>query len=295
MGFKKAILILLIFCHHLIITAQIKKNTFQINIGPVLIHENFKWSIAGNENGTDPNILSELKFKNIRKTGGQLGVLWQFSPHLSINAQVSQLHTFDGNATDIDYAGDDRTNPIVQLNFVSKKGKENDFKTSLHYLFMRHEKLRLAAGAGYYFSKSGYFLHGVEKSDNKGNYVVRWRGPVVAFDGGIFLYKKGGLQMALDYRYLFYHADADWALRNDFAHPVSFTHNANGVGINVYTGLYYSFSSFFQLQLGGFLGYWHTGHGIDVLYMANGDLQKTKMNESLKNQWGIRMQGVFNF
>ncbi len=85
------------------------------------------WSIAGNLEGTNPNIKSELKWTELVVADFAIASRFKFTPSFSIEAGGSFGKTLSGNVSDIDYLGDNRTNPSYQLHIKNKKGSDKAF------------------------------------------------------------------------------------------------------------------------------------------------------------------------
>src|ERR1700754_2528570 len=62
--------------------------------------ENFRWSIAGNSLGQDPNVYSELKWRGVSgvSTGAELS--WEIWRRLVVAAEGSRMFTSSGTVTD---------------------------------------------------------------------------------------------------------------------------------------------------------------------------------------------------
>src|SRR6266567_1552270 len=70
--------------------------------------ENFRWSIAGSVEGTNPNILSELKWKNLAGPTVAASGDWNFWKSFTLRSAFSRLFIVSGSVTDMDYRGDNR-------------------------------------------------------------------------------------------------------------------------------------------------------------------------------------------
>ena len=76
-----------------------------------------------------------------------------------------------------------------------------------------------------------------------------------------------------------YEAKANWNLRGDLAHPVSFEHEADGDGWVLTGGYSWHFTSRWALDLQGKYQEWSTDPGIDRVFGANGSTLTTVLNE----------------
>src|SRR5882757_1942569 len=78
--------------------ANAQKLTFSLSSG--YQSEDFRWSIAGNSQGTNPNIYSELKWKSLSGPvlGMELG--WRFWRSFVLRSSFSRLFIVSGAVTD---------------------------------------------------------------------------------------------------------------------------------------------------------------------------------------------------
>lgn len=95
---------MLAFCFNPIFGQGNEDKPIVISLTAVQQHDDFKWSIAGDLNGQNPNILSEVSWKNLRSMGFRTEIEIPFKKMFFIKANFSQLYIVSGTATDIDYA-----------------------------------------------------------------------------------------------------------------------------------------------------------------------------------------------
>ena len=100
--------------------------------------------------------------------------------------------------------------------------------------------------------------------------------------------------MGFEYHLADYYAEANWNLRNDFAHPKSFEHFNNGMagqGILGSLDLRYQFSQKWYGTLMTEFQKWDVDGGTDRTFLANGNTIDVKLNEvnwkSFATQFGI--------
>ena len=67
-----------------------------------------------------------------------------------------------------------------------------------------------------------------------------------------------------------YYAQADWNLITMFAHPISYTHEANAAGFVLSAELEYFLTGSWSLKAGIDYQRWYTGAGIDRTFLASG-------------------------
>lgn len=268
---------------------------FKISLTPLWTVENFRWSIAGNEQGTNPDILSELNFTRLKRTGVAIQACYRVSNRFGLEATATMQYGYSGRVTDIDYAGNNRSRIVTFLKFRSRKNNVYDYRMQGHYQLLQDGIVSVAAGAGYFIAKAGYRMQGRSAADVKGIYDVQWQGPFLGINAKIILPRYWEVHANITGQYHTYYAEADWRLRSDFSHPLSFVHRATGGGVNGRLGLHYQLNPQVGLQLNGALQQWNTGTGSDQLFMADDRLVTTRMNESVKTQLGIGVEAVFGF
>ncbi|MBV8389567.1 MAG: hypothetical protein JO080_07205 [Mucilaginibacter sp.] len=271
------------FCY---LSAQAQEaNKLQFSAGGGYQKENFHWSIAGNSNGQNPNIYSELKWKNISGVMWNVALQWNFYERLLLTGSYNRSGTTSGTSNDTDYGGDNRTRPVYNQNFNSNKGNTSAWSVGAGYKLIDNKIVKLDSYAGYGVHYQSYYLLGDEGYQGQLNtsYKPQWKGPFVRFASNIQFMKNLGAFADVTYDQVKYNAAADWNLIQNFQHPVSFRQSANGYGIDVSAGLYFTVNRYLVINAGvGFFN-WETGNGIDTLYLANGGMEKTQMNGATRN------------
>jgi hypothetical protein len=113
------------------------------------------------------------------------------------------------------------------------------------------------------------------------SYRAEWFGPWAGLEVGFA--GANGLSAGLRAQYHFltsFYAAADWNLRSDFEHPISFEHEADGQGIALSGSLDYSPARrLWSLGVGfGWRKHW-TEAGNDTVYFSDGTVARTRLNE----------------
>jgi hypothetical protein len=258
--------------------------------------DSLDWNIAGDSNGQNPNILSELSWSNL--------VIPQ--ARLKLDGESNGAHLFgtlaygkvsSGDNQDSDYYDDNRQGEFSRSNNQAD-GDVADGSIGIGY--------RLAANAnldrnGYVMPMAGYSLHrqnlkmtdGYQTISTVGetpplgpipglnsSYDAQWRG---GWLGVSFIEEdpESGFRFGFDvaYHWIQYYAEADWNLRPDFAHPKSFEHRANGGGWTFSMNAASRLAKNLDWLLGLDYGSWQTHRGVDTVYSSNGDGAQTRLNE----------------
>lgn len=274
------IILLGILCLSQISFAQFK-NRLTIEAGSAYGLENFRWSIAGHTDGTDPNIYSELIYKSVQSVGFYTNVQYALHPKLQVEIGYSKRFGFSGRATDTDYGADDRQDGIVdKLN--SDKGKHDAAHAQIDYLFWKKNYFSTLVGAGYASTTDVYYLTDKKSPDLKSTYKATWTGPYARLQ---VEYHKNVWTLGTDvtYRMMRYKAVANWNKQEEFAHPVSFRHTAKHAS-GFEWGINAGYQLFPAIHLNLLVQYvtGRSGKGSDMLYLANGSETPTQMNGAFK-------------
>lgn len=267
---------------------------FSLEIGPEYRNENFRWSIAGNEQGTNPNILSELIFNPIKAKGFYSRAGYRFTEAFSVNAHYNRLFTFRGEVTDFDYDGDNRTDPSTELYLQSRKGHMRSAGAAVNYHFFEQDDLLFTASGGYDFTRELFYLTNDNDPSLQSTYEANWKGPNLSLKA---LWQPGAFNagFGLTGRYLFYNAKANWNLVETFQHPVSFTHAAQGRGFDYRLSIGYRATSFMNIAVHGLYSDWKTKTGLDKLYQTDGQVLRARLNGAIKKNTGVRLTTTILF
>ena len=274
-----------------------------VGLSAGLRFDSFKWSIAGNSDGTHPNILSELEWTQVLSHQLSLRGDLEVKRHFYCRGQANMAWIQSGSVRDSDYAGDDRTQEYSR----SISDTDGD------------ELYDLVAGAGYplYFKQGRFFLapmlgmslHFQNFRITNGNQVISENppntpaiGPLDSRLNSTYTTRWFGLWAGCDLRYLMetpskeippiewgvslmyhfwsdYSAEADWNLRGDLDHPKSFEHDADGQGFTLAAKCQLPINKRLRINLAANYTRWTTGEGDATTYPANGPPQTTQLND----------------
>ena len=290
MADKKLILLLLTLALCLLTALQAKAN--EISIAPVfsVTHEDFSWNIASSQNGVDePNILSELTWYGLvaHTYGAELTIQRDTCVGFALAGEYGDIKS--GKVQDSDYNGNNRTQEFsrsisdtagdrVELSITSYCKKNASILNNAM-------TLSIQPGFGFIYSAQRRELfNGLQIIDITAlpgddpniigldsHYTSAWTGPFLNFD--IIIKPRRFISLAGNIRaYLTdYFAQANWNLRDEFAHPVSFEHSSNGLGYDA--SIYLNIYPTSQLAIGASYRhrYWRTTSGIDKTYVVDTD------------------------
>jgi hypothetical protein len=254
--------------------------------------EDFRWSIAGNTQGTDPNIYSELKWKNL--AGPVLGIEadWKFWRTFHLRSAYSQMFISSGTVTDMDYLGNDRTNRSYYGEFDANKGNTFSWRTTVEDDIWSTKDFTLTFLLGYALHKQSLYLLSSDTTGSSAGlhstYDTRYNGAVAGLRGKLLIGKSSSLEASILYDRVNYLGQADWNLIVNFQHPLSFEDKANGY--NLEGSLRYTYKlnskqakSKWALFASADILHGETNSGTDMLYLQNGQQVPTQFNGAVRD------------
>lgn len=250
---------------------------------------NFRWSIAGNLQGQSPNILSELKFKEIVSLGYYIRGSYLPFNFLKLKAYYKQNYTISGNGTDIDYEDDNRTNPIFDQAFRSNKGWHKLLKGGVGIPLSLFRKIKVCPSIFYYQQNQKFYLLSNEEKDLRSKYKTTMRGIELSLSSHIELSNYLYTSITLNHRFVNYKAEADWNLIDIFQHPLSFSHSSEGYGSKVNIDIGGHISKTFSIVVGGMLDGTIIKNGIDTTYLITGNEVLTRFNGAKNLMYGFKL------
>ena len=259
--------------------------------------EDLRWSIAGNGAGQDPNIYSELKWRNAGGVFAGADVQWTLWKRWRVAACGSRRFTRWGSMTDTDYGLDNRHDVLYHEQFPVTGGYSESGSLGVGYVVVEGGHFTVVPSLGYAISSQHFpVTDGVGPfAGLNSSYDAKWFGPFVGVDGEWRLGSHWSLDIAARYDQMVYRGVADWNLIAQFAHPVSFRHRADGYGLTGAFGIGYAVSRVLTLSLKGQYFNWETGTGIDELYLASGGVSQTQLNEVVRTGFGAGLQAAWRF
>lgn len=280
-----------------VLHAQSQPHKLQLDLSTGYQREGFKWSIAGNQDGQNPNIYSELQWK---KLGGQsvtASLQWNFWGRLLLTGGYERTSIISGTVRDNDYNGDNRTNPAYDQLFDADKGFTRDIYAGIGYKLINTDVFSLTPYAGYRAGKQSLHLYdrSGQYAELNSTYDTDWKGPFAKALAQLRLTKKLSATATLTYTQADYKAQADWNLIPSFQHPVSYRHTAKGYGLEAGAGLQYTITKNIGVNIGAGYFTWQTGEGVDELYLTSGESEKTQLNGVDRKGYKMSLGFVLDF
>lgn len=248
--------------------------------------DSLEWNIAGNIYGQNPNILSELEFTDIEI----------YQAGIEINAMLNRFYSrgsvfvgtiVDGTGMDSDYTYDNRHGLWSRSQFKIKDNNVYDLDLGVGYeLTFFYNKFTAVPLIGLSYHKQNLrFTDGVQIIPDSGpfpglnsTYKTEWKSWWLGID---MCYKISNIHLmsSLEYHRADYEASADWNLIDDFQHPVSFIHTADGDGIVIDLGINYILSGNWSAGFNYCYYSWSTDAGYDTVFLATGQAAVSRLNE----------------
>ena len=259
--------------------------------------DDLHWSIAGNSVGQDPNIYSELKWRNAGGIFARADVQWTLWKRWRIAGCGSRTFTRWGNMTDTDYGLDNRHDVLYHEQFPVTGGYSESGSLGVGYVLFEGDHFTVTPSLGY--AISGQHLPvtdgGGPFAGLNSSYDAKWFGPFGRVDGAWRVGTRWQVDIAARYDQVVYRGVADWNLIAQFAHPVSFRHRADGYGLTGEAEVGYVLSRKLMLSLKVDYFDWETGTGIDELYLASGGVSQTRLNEVVRTGFEVGLRAAWRF
>jgi hypothetical protein len=264
--------------------------------------DDLDWNIAGDINGNNPNIISELTWDDLEsyQVKFQGSLVW---PDLiALRGSLNYGWIFNGKNQDSDYRGDNRTLEYSRSNNSTDDDNVWDASLAVGYPFRfgrtviatftplvgySHHEQHLNITDGYQTIATpgeetppvGPF-NGLDSS-----YDTEWKGPWIGLD---LRFKAAEIKafahrletyFTYEYHWTDFEAEANWNLRDDFRHPKSFTHSTDGHGLVIGAGFNLVLNQHWALNVNLDYQDWSTDEGTIKFFLADGTTHKQQLNE----------------
>ena len=269
------------------------------------------WNIAGDLDGSNPNVLSELTWEDLEtfqvQANGwlELGELPFLKRNTMLLGNISFGKILGGNVQDSDYAVDDRGLEWSRSVNGADKGMTADLSGAIGPVWQPSQVAGMTVTPliGYGFNMQALYMtdgnqqmsdpfirllfFGIdaELPPDEGpiagldsSYTSYWYGPWLGLNVDYAANDRIKLTLGFEYHWVEYFAQADWNLRSDFAHPVSFEHEAEGVGIVWSFKGRYQLNAEWAMLLRGKIQTWEAEQGTDRTYFSDGGVSVTRLN-----------------
>jgi hypothetical protein len=278
--------------------------------------DDLDWNIAGNPDGTNPNVFSELTWSDLEIFQVKASMRATINKAIYLRASLGYGWIFDGENQDSDYEGDNRTKEYSRSNNKADEGDVWDATLGIGYQFnLLSDRLKLIPIGGYAYSEQNLRitdgLQTISEPDLvppdarphplgpiiglDSTYETQWTGPWLGMDVWFQPSPKITLYGSFEYHWADYEGVANWNLVDDFAHPRSFEHDADGSGIVVTLSGEYVLEGPWSLSFTANFQDWSTDAGLDRLYYADGTVADSRLNEVNWESYAILVGITYRF
>lgn len=292
---------LVVFCSFLVVKMSWAASTdidFQMDLDVGYRIDELNWTNAGTSTGTNPNILSELTWQDLRIAEVRLKGQMAFPLGLQVRSDFGFGEIISGDNQDSDFSTDNRGDEFSRSNNSTDGddvwggqvalGWRLDFiDPSVHRPFWllpwlgysyREQHLRLTDGVQT-IPATGAF------SGLNSTYQAEWDGYWAGLEIWMQATQRARIFFDLQYHWSDFYAQGQWNLRasgaDALAQPKSYEHSADATGfVGTFGWVYqHSLQSPWQIKLQGHYENWSTDAGIHRIFPATGGSAETRLNE----------------
>lgn len=279
---------------------------FQLEVLGGYRKDQVQWSIAGDETGQNPNILSELTWEDLEMSQTTAKSRLVFFDYFVTEARGSYADIYEGKNQDSDYLGNERTGEFSRSNNKAHDGETFDMEGSFGFRFpLKPDDDLLDDADNVWVTLMGGYSHNEQhlvitdgfqtlpalgKFNNlNSRYTSEWKGPFVGLEFEARKEKLTGFIRG-EYHWVDYYGVGNWNLRKEFSHPRSFEHIAKGKGLALNLGGGYEITDWWEVNVEGTLQRWTAGPGIDRTFFFNDALIiETRFNEITWNSYSVML------
>jgi len=284
------VLISLLLVHPVVYAATDLSGELSVSISQR--NDNLNWNIAG----STVNVLSELKWENMSIAQFQVSGDIHLDNDRRVRAKLGYGAVNSGTNQDSDYNGNNRTQEFSRS--ISKAG--GDVLDASIGLGKKLHLRELSKGKSLYVTPLvGLSIHQQNLTMTDGDQIIstapstvplgpfpglassydaRWMGPWLGAEALIETELGWSMKANVEFHLVDYSASANWNLRADLAHPVSFKHAATGTGFVMSLGASYPVNKNWKMDFTMERQNWSTQSGSDQVFLADGTVGYTQLN-----------------
>lgn len=279
------------------------ESPFEYSLSAGYRKDNLSWSIGN----AAVNVASEVSWRNTviaqLRAAGKLN-LWS---DWLIRGIFTTGAVRSGNNQDSDYGGSNRTHEYSRSDNKTG-GAVRDVSIGLgrnlrFFDFESGGSLTVAPLAGLSIHQQSLTMYDGNQtvpangaiSGLNNSYATQWKGTWLGVDALLGLHGNLSLVSTVEYHRVDYSAEADWNLRSDLAHTVSFRHVAKGNGKLVSVGVSYRFSRNFLMNTSFERQRWKTSAGYDQTNFSYGATDYYTLNPVSWDSTTFSLAAVYQF
>lgn len=271
--------------------------------------DDLNWNIAGTTAGTGPNVLSELTWEDIEIFQIQTNAQATFGRRVRLEGSIGYGWIYNGDNQDSDYVFDNRQGEFSRSHSDTDGDNVFDWSLGAGWQFnlgdeaeLLVDDLALVVLGGWSHNEQNLRdINGFQIIPATGSfaglnstYQARWDGPWLGIEltGRKYKFSFFG---RFEYHWPQYDAEADWNLRDDFQHPVSFTHDADGEGTKATLGIAYDLDKRWSIFLQTDVVAMDTNAGTDRTYFSDGSTGDTRLNNVNWDSFAVTVGALLRY
>ena len=294
--------------------AEFSDLQWNIGLSTGFRNDSLSWSKAGYIDAY-PNIQSELAWTDIVSYQCMLDASVILESHAYFRGTAGFAFIKDGAVRDSDYLGNNRSAEYSRS--ISETDDDNLLDLSLGggptYTFVQgrlrvaplmgfaihHQNLRITDGEQVIASSGTPPLGALDEGLNS-TFQAKWQGPWLGADlnyspGRKLFERQMAIALSMEYHFaVSYSATANWNLRSDLDHPVSFRHKSQGSGWLIRGQWSLAWTRRLNIHLGLIYQYWTTRSGTIRMYYSDDAVLSSPLNEVAWQSASVFAGVVFN-
>jgi hypothetical protein len=207
--------------------------------------DQLRWTIAGDLNGTSPNILSDLNWTDVGLVPFSLEADVALANSWRIHLGATYATGVSGSVQDSDYDRNNRQGEFSRSYADASGSSAFDAAVAFGRDFTASPSVTLTPWVGLSIHQQNLSMqNGVQAIDTEdgalgafsgldSSYDASWQGIMLGMDAKIRTGEKSRLLLGARYEFAQYEAKGHWNLRSDLQ---GFTHSSNGGGIHLNAG-----------------------------------------------------------
>ncbi|MBP2632111.1 MAG: hypothetical protein H6Q70_2739 [Firmicutes bacterium] len=269
------------------------KTTYDLSAGDR--KDEVNWNFAGDMDGKNPNVQSELKWTNLKIYEVRLNGKSDVNDKAFVEGSVGYGWIHSGHNQDSDYMGDNRTGMYSRSENNAGNGHVVDGSIGYGYYIDKQEKSKTALVTGYSINKQSLKITDGNQtysdpayqsqpvgpfSGLNSTFDARWKGPYIGLSYEEQSSAKLKFFSRFEYHFTKYRAEGNWNLSSAYAHPKSIEQSASGYGTVFSIGSEYQMNNEWALKAKMSFSHFKSKTGVHRAFAADGNVYETRLNEA---------------
>lgn len=278
---------------------------FLYEVGTGYQQDRLNWNVASPTGSPNPS--TEVQWDNVQRWRIH-GLFDIYTPMgFAFKGRAGYAWTFNGSAQETSFLHDDRAAPFSRIDSDADDGSAWDASLGAGYRLKLGDPDKnsvwgsLTPLAGYSYEEQKFKMKGGRQqvpnsgfdSDQLRNidntYVADWYGPWLGLDANLSLFDHHKLFSSFEYHWPTYRGKATWKPAPHLEKPRSFTHDADGTGYMASVGYRFQSSDLWGISLSADYLNMETDSGRENLFLSNGQVVESTLNEVNRESFGVNL------